>query len=323
MMITEDHKSEKNVSVIIVNHNVKDDLEKCLGSLRKQEMPLEVFVVDNASSDASLEMLQSSYSDWSSLKVICNKDNVGFARANNQVISMCSGKYVLLLNPDTVVKDKSLEKMADYLEANPDVGMVGPRLIDADGHVQVSCDRKWTMMRTLLWRAMPYRLSGLIYKNRMEKIYKDPDNQVGWILGAAIMIRNSLLQELKGLDENFFLAADDTADLCKRAQRKGYKSVYYPKAEIIHYGGKSTLEVRPFALLMAYQGHIYYCKKQYGLSSGFIMRITLFAVSLVKMIITALALVCGKKTFKGLFLSHLYIVRKLLFISVPNVRTEV
>lgn len=306
------------VSVIIVSYNVKNELRDCLASLEAESVSKEIFVVDNDSTDGTSLMLEGDFGHCTSLAVICNDANMGFAKASNQAIPLCSGRYVLLLNPDTIVQKGALRKMADHLREHESVGIVAPRLIREDGSTQVSCDTHWGFLRTLIWRVLPWRLADRLYKRRLKRFEGEGGRHVTWVLGAAMMIRASVLKKLRGLDENYFLAADDSADLCQRCLEEGYTVTYYSDAVVVHLGGRSTVDVWSFGLMKAYEGHLYYCRKHYGPAPALLMRVVLFLASLAKAAVTGVAVLVGRKGMRKTFAAHWFASRKVLFMSIPR-----
>jgi len=309
--------SEPRISIIIVSFNTKDALKECLNRLRKVEVPIEVFVVDNNSKDGTCDMLRNDFGEWPALKVIYNKNNVGFTRASNQPIPLCSGEYVLFLNPDTIVKPGTLEELAAFLDVHPDVGIVGPKLVYNDGTLQISCGRSWELSHIILWHLLPVRISQSIFRRSCARWARYEQKNVRWILGACLMTRRELLLEIGGFDENFFLSADDAADLCLRFIKKGYRVIYYPKAEVVHLGGVSYKHIRAFALLNVYRGHIYFVKKYYGVVHASMLKVMLSLLSIVKGL-SALIMGAFNAQYRLLGKVHLETALKTLIMSIPN-----
>jgi len=239
-----------DVSVVIVSWNVAKLLADCLDSLMRtsQGLTLEVWVVDNASSDNSVEMLRTRY-PW--VRLIANEDNRGFARANNQAIQQTRGRFVLILNPDTVVRDGAIQTLIQFLEEHADVGMVGPRLLDAEGNLGMMCARRFYSLSAALWvdalrfDALP-SIGPRIFRRLMCPYDYCKVQDVEAISGAAMLVRRELLQDLDGFGDVFLHSGEDV-DLCDRVRAAGWRICYTPEASIIHLGGRSTVQasVRP------------------------------------------------------------------------------
>jgi GT2 family glycosyltransferase len=229
------------LSVIVVNWNVRDLLEDCLHSLYAQMlMPREfweVIVVDNDSADGSTEMVRERFP---TAILLHNHENVGFGKANNQAFRICHGEYILLLNPDTVVLDHAVDRLLEMMEANPELGVLGCRLINADGSFQ-----RWTggslpnLPNITCHFLFAYKLLPASILPPSLYLENDPkhDLEVGWVSGACMLLRREALGGTI-FDERFFLYGEDL-DLCDRLARDNWKVVYTPRVQIIHYDGRS------------------------------------------------------------------------------------
>lgn len=205
------------VSVIIVSYNTAHFTAACLESLRAAYGEKEIFVVDNASTDGSGEIIESQFPD---VHLIKNERNVGFGAANNQALSYARGEYVIFLNPDTVVKPDTIEKAVAYMASHPHVGVAGGRILNPDGTEQES---------------ISYRYPGEKYASGETKGLA---GRIACVLGAFMIARKNILDEIKGFDEDFFLYGEDE-DLCWRIREKGYEVGFIPEAEVYHWGGMS------------------------------------------------------------------------------------
>ncbi|MFQ3550181.1 MAG: glycosyltransferase family 2 protein [Armatimonadota bacterium] len=229
------------VSFIIVNYNTEELIVECISSIYKycNDLQFEIIVVDNASLDNSVDKIKNSFSD---VKIIESKTNLGFARANNKAAKIANGKYLILLNPDTSLTKNAIQRMVNFLEKNDNIGIIGPKLVDANGTTQISSFGFFPSITECLIRAFR------IYKffpnlSISKKFLIKPDGnkeitEVSHLLGACFVIKKDFFSELKGFDERFFLFLEET-DLCKRVLQKQKKIVYYTKSEIIHYGEQS------------------------------------------------------------------------------------
>jgi N-acetylglucosaminyl-diphospho-decaprenol L-rhamnosyltransferase len=229
------------LSVIVVNWNVRDLLRDCLRSLHEQMlMPMdtwELIVVDNNSRDGSAEMIRR---EFPSALLLANSENLGFGKANNQALAFCHGKYILLLNPDTVVLDHAVDRMVHILEVRRDVAALGCRLQNADGFFQ-----RWTGGSPPNWPNVICHFL-MIYRVLPARILPPPlyletepaeDTEVGWVSGACMLLRREALGD-RIFDDRFFMYGEDL-DLCDRLARTGWKVVYTPVARIVHYEGRS------------------------------------------------------------------------------------
>ena len=220
-----------DLSIIILSFNTKKLLQECLKALRNDD---EVIVVDNASSDGSAEMVKK---DFPKVKLIKNKKNLGFAKANNQGIRRAQGEYYLLLNSDTQVKPGSLNKLIQFAKKEPEVGIIGARLINPDDSVQPSIYHFPT-----LWRAI--REYWLGQKGVYEKYSPQGRKavEVEAVTGAAMLIPRKTIEKVGLLDERYFMYFEDL-DYCRRVRLVGFKVFYLPTAGILHHHGKSAEKV--------------------------------------------------------------------------------
>ncbi|WP_430010163.1 glycosyltransferase family 2 protein [Methylophaga lonarensis] len=244
------------LSIIIVNWNVSELLKNCLHSVYAQSLlpaeQFEVFVVDNASADDSVEMVRTHFPQ---VHLVANEENVGFGRANDQVLSECQGEFVLLLNPDTVVIDHAIDKLLEHIQGMPDVAVMGCRLLNLDGSLQRwtggAYPDLWNVARHYLFldKLIPakYRPASL-YLNR--DIQSDED--VDWISGAVMMLRKSALDGYI-FNEKFFMYGEDM-ECCHRLKLKGWRIVYSPVCSVIHIQGASMKKQQGEILLSSLKG---------------------------------------------------------------------
>lgn len=254
------------LSIVIVNYNVEHFLEQCLFSVRKAiaNIEAEVYVVDNNSVDGSLKMLAEKFPE---VKVIANKDNVGFSRANNQAIRVSTGEYVLLLNPDTVVEDDTFTKTIEFMDTHPDAGGLGVKMVDGKGRFLPESKRGLPTPATAF-----YKMFGLAklfpHSKRFARYYlghldNDEVNEVEILSGAFMLMRRETLDKCGLLDETFFMYGEDI-DLSYRIILAGYKNYYYPKTRIIHYKGESTKKTSVNYVLVFYKAMEIFVKKHFA-----------------------------------------------------------
>jgi GT2 family glycosyltransferase len=233
--------SAVDLSIIIVNWNVRDTLRECLLSVRR-ELRLasdrcEIHVVDNASSDGSVDMLRAEFPE---VRLRANTENVGFARANNQALPQCTGRYLLALNPDTVVQEAAIDRMLAFMEQHPEVGVLGCRLVNSDFSFQRAAGGAFPTLARLAWnylflnKLLPRRLAPAALF--LEDDVRD-DRDLDWVSGAAMMIRRSAVDDAI-FDETFFMFGEDM-ELCERVRRRGLRVVQTGVATIVHHHGRS------------------------------------------------------------------------------------
>lgn len=234
-----------DLSIIIVNYNTKDFLKKCLESLqpvvRKTSFRTEIIIVDNSSSDDSLQFLNSL--NWPNLKVIASKKNLGFAKANNLAIKKSSGRYILFLNPDTIVQKDTLKTMIKFMEENPKVGAATCRVELTDGQLDQACHRGFPTA----WNAFCYfsGLGKLFPKSKIFAGYSlsylplDKIHEIDASAGAFLIVRREAGELLDWFNEDYFWYGEDL-DFCYRLKQKGWKIMFVPTTKIIHYKGVAS-----------------------------------------------------------------------------------
>ncbi|MBU1131155.1 glycosyltransferase family 2 protein [Patescibacteria group bacterium] len=227
---------EIDLTVIIVGWKVKDSLKNCLVSIFQEtsKINLEVIVVDNASCDETVEMVAE---DFPKVALISNLHNRGFARAVNQGLKQARGRYVLLLNPDTIIVDQALDRMAAFMDSRPEAGIAGCRLLNGDKSLQPSV-RKFPSFWGQL--AMMFKLHHLIKLNSylMTGFNYQKEGEVDQVMGAFFMINRKVMETIGLFDEQYHLWFEEV-DYCFRAKKHGFKVIYTPQAQIIHLGGQS------------------------------------------------------------------------------------
>ena len=228
-----------DLSILIVNYNGREYLENCLNSVYRQthRVSFEIIFVDNHSSDNSAEIVKTKFPK---VKIIQNRENLGFDKANNQGLNIYQGKYALLLNNDTITRDGSFDKMVEFMERNPQAGACGPKLLNTDGTPQ----HQGGLFARQFWRS------------------KVP-TKVDYVLGACLLVRREAIDKVGGLDENFFFSNDDL-DWCRRIRKAGWDIYFVPGAEVIHAGGFTTRRFKEKLFVEGFRGGLYFCKKHYG-----------------------------------------------------------
>ncbi len=233
------------LSVVIVSWNVCEDLRECLRSLvlgakcGLQGSEIEVIVVDNASTDGTVEMVEREFPQ---VNLLVNPQNFGYTKANNIGIKHSRGKYILLLNPDTIVHQGALQALIECAESHPEAGIIGAKLLNSDGSVQRSArsfpDIGAGLFRnTFLGRLFPN--NPFVRRYLLTDFSYDKFREVDWVSGAAMLVRRELIERIGGLDERFWAYCEDV-DLCWRAWQAGYKVLFCPNAVITHKVGRSS-----------------------------------------------------------------------------------
>jgi GT2 family glycosyltransferase len=227
------------VSVIILNFNHKYFPKLAVEALEKSktDFPFEIIVVDNASSDRESMDFLEKVSAEGRITLIKSPKNVGFGAGNNLGARIAQGEFLFLHNPDVTVNNDSIQKMADYMEKNPDIGILGPKLVYSSGKVQESCRRLMSFSDLVLNRTFLGRLP--VFKKRVSKyLMEDFDHNkiqdVDLLTGAAMMIRRNVFEKVGGFDKRYFLFMEDF-DLCREIRGAGKRIVYYPEVTLEHY----------------------------------------------------------------------------------------
>lgn len=273
-------ESPIHVSVIIVSWNVASLLRNCLESLKRaQESAIsagttwEIIVVDSASKDETVALLKQEYPEVS---LFAQQENVGFTRGNNIGLAAARGCYLLLLNPDTEVCGDAIQQMVRFLEAHPQVGIVGPHTLNTDGSTQSS--RRRFLNRRLLFLESTWLQSWAPQRWFAEFYVSDPPDaatlEVDWVQGSALMARRAVYEQIGGLDEQFVMYFEEQ-DWCRRAKARGWQIWYLGDAKIIHHGGKSSDQIGAFKHIHYQRSRIHYARKYYGETFAVLLRIYL------------------------------------------------
>ena len=241
-----------DISIVIANWNGEKVVGNCLRALELQSgaLVVEIIVVDNASSDGSVQLIREKHP---STVLLCEKHNHGFARANNIGIEKSQGKYICLLNSDVIVEKDCLQKMLAYMKRNPDVGIAGPRILNMDLTIQQSCRR--------LPRLYDLFLEAFYLKRDTMKSYEGRGAiDVGVLSGCFLFIRRRALNQVGAFDERFYFYSEDV-DLCRRYKAAGWSIRYYPGASIIHLGGASTAAYPEVYFIQMVKAKLQYWRK--------------------------------------------------------------
>lgn len=254
-----------DISIIIVNYNSKEITKSCIHSIINNTLDIsyEIIVVDNASKDSSCEYLREFFP---SLKIIANVENFGFAKANNQGISIAKGTYILLLNSDTIVLDDCLKKTMKFAEGVADVGVIGCKVLNRDRTLQYSCYRNPGFVSELIFFS-----KGIVkdfwdpatWWKYMQYWDHDSTRDVDCISGCFLMIKKEVVDKIGYIDENYFMYYEDS-DFCRRVKNAGLKVKYYPNSRIIHLRGLSGDKTNFSTLKQCFASACYYISKYQG-----------------------------------------------------------
>lgn len=276
------------ISVIIVSWNVGELLRRCLASIYTSRaatptLELEVLVVDNASTDGTVAMVRSEFPE---VRLVVNSTNLGFAAANNQGMRLAEGNYVMLLNPDTEVRGDAIGRMASYLDERPRVGMVGPKLLNSDGTIQSSRRRFPTLATAFVESTVLQRYVPKSPVLRRYYFLDRPDNstqEVDWLVGACLMVRREVIQQVGMLDESFFMYSEEL-DWCYRIGKAGWSIVYLPQAEVVHHYGQSSEKDLPHRHIHFNMSKYRFFRKHYGVLCAELLRVFILGTYLFQMV---------------------------------------
>ena len=315
------------LSIIIVNYNVKYFLAHCLLSVlyASKNSQVEVFVVDNMSQDGSVEMVKEKF-PW--VKLIANEENVGFAKANNQAVELSTGKYILYLNPDTIVPEDCFEKCIAYMDAHEKVGALGCRLIDGKGIFLPESKRGFPTAQAAFFKisglSSIFKKSTFFNQYHLGFLSEHETNEVDVLVGCFMFCRKTVIDEVGSFDEEYFMYGEDI-DLSYKIKQAGFGNVYFPETTVIHYKGESTKKGSLNYVKMFYQAMIIFAKKHFKNSQkGLFVMLIQFAIYLRAMLafVTRIfSLVKLPLIDAGLLLSSL-MTMKILWIKNIKVDTQ-
>lgn len=261
----------RKLSIIIVSWNVCKNLLECITSILQNapSCSYEVILVDNDSKDDVVAVVRSTFPE---VVVIENDENLGFATANNQGIKRSQGQYIFLLNPDTIVHKNSLDALIKFLERNDGVGACGPRLLNKDGTIQRSV-RRFPSYQGALYRFTFLKYFKIFKNSYRSWLMRDFDHKsqrdVDQLMGAALLVKKSIIDKIGGFDENFFMYYEEI-DLCYRIKHNGWRIVFLPQACITHLGGRSSQQIPVAKRIMMLRSLLKYFRKNHGIGITFI-----------------------------------------------------
>jgi GT2 family glycosyltransferase len=313
------------LSIIVVNYNVKYFLEHCLLSVFRacEGLEAEVFVVDNASTDGSVEMVRARFPQ---AILMANTDNVGFAKANNQAVAVARGAYILYLNPDTILPEDALQKCYTYMQAHPEAGALGCRLVDGKGAFLPESKRGFPSAAVAFYKISG--LSGLFPRSRRFNQYhlgflsEHETHTVDVLVGCFMFCRKLVIDTVGSFDETYFMYGEDI-DLSYRIKQAGYENVYFPETTVIHYKGESTKKGSLNYVRMFYLAMIIFAKKHFSSSQKqafvFLIQCAIYVRALLALVIRVFNIIKLPLLDAGIMLLALWSMKQLW---VTQVKTE-
>ncbi len=289
------------LSIVIVNYNVKEFLTQCLDSIFKSQTQYnyEVIVVDNSSRDSGRDEICSTFKD---ITWIDNSENVGFGRANNQGFSHAKGVYTLILNPDTVLQEDTLEKCISYLLAHPEVGGLGIKGLDGSGQFLPESKRALPTPLVALWKitglSAIFPKSSVFARYHLGHLSPEENHEVDILVGCFMMVPTQLLLSVGGFDPQYFMYGEDI-DLSYELQKTGHKNIYFSDSQIIHYKGESTKRGSLNYVRMFYKAMVLFAKKQFTGSSAAAYSLLIYLGIYLRATLAIVARL-GKSTFTPL-----------------------
>jgi len=279
------------LSICIVTYQAREFLEQCLHSIyaNPPERDFEIIVVDNGSTDGTQDMLAARFLQ---VLLIVNPSNAGFAAPMNQALHLARGECLLLLNPDTLIHPQAFDCLLAFLEAHPEAGICGPKVLNTNGTLQKPCRRG----EPTPWAVVSYftGLSALFPHSRffggylMSYMGEDETHPVAGVSGSCMLIRRAVVEQIGYLDERFFAYQEDS-DYCLRARQAGWKVYYVPTAQITHYGGKGGSGVQPFRSIIEWHRSYYlYYRKNLAVNYFFLLNWLFYGLMFVKLIFALL-----------------------------------
>ncbi len=280
-----------DLSVVIVNYQTFELTKNTINSILEYDYPFsyEIFVVDNASTDDSLQRLEDYFKD--KVKFIASAENNGFAAGNNQALRQAEGKYQLLLNSDTIVWQDTLTDIYEYMEGNPDVGACGCRVILEDGELDKACKRSFPNVKNSFFRLFHIPTNSKDDDYNLTDLPDDEIYEIDCLTGAFMFMRKDALDEVGLLDETFFMYGEDI-DLCYRIKHGGWKIVYYGKSKITHLKGASSKKQKSKLIYEFYRAMYIYYKKHHASESFFLVNWVVYL---------GIAFLCILKLFLNIF----------------------
>jgi GT2 family glycosyltransferase len=291
------NKPAPDLSICIVTYQGKDLLKACLHSIYENTnqdasfpCSFEIIITDNGSTDGTVEMLRAEFQE---VQTIVNDQNLGYTAPMNQALRRGNGRYLLQLNPDTLVLPGALDRLVRYLDGHPDVGICGPKVLNPDGSLQKPCrrgdPRPWAVLSYFSGLSKRFPKSRFFGEYLMSYLDEDQTHPVAGVSGSCMLIRRAVIEQIGYLDELFFAYQED-ADFCFRARQANWLVVYYPEAQIIHYGGLGGSRVEPYRSIFQWHRSYYlYYRKTFAKDYFFLLNWLYYLAMLLKLLFALLA----------------------------------
>lgn len=263
------------ISIVVLSWNTKKLLRDCLNSLNESltgNLTVEVIVVDNASNDGSIEMIKKEFPE---IRLIMNKENLGYGKGNNVGINAAKGSQVMILNSDTLVKKGTVEKLSNFLDDNKQTAIVGPKLLNIDNTPQANCGRFPGLFISFVMLYCEHLGLGRLVRWSPQK-----SQPVDWLMGAAFMARNEVFEKVDGFDKNIFMYMEEV-EWFYRAKKAGFSAYFLKEAEVIHLGRGSSKSGKTEPILNIYRGIIYFFKKHKSVPEQVILLFLLKLIALL------------------------------------------
>lgn len=291
-----------SLSICIVTYQARDYLRDCLNSLyaHAPNGEYEIIVVDNHSTDGTIETLECQFPQ---VQLIKNPTNNGFTAPMNQALRQAQGQYLLQLNPDTIVHDQALNQLIQFMQSHPKVGICGPKVLNTDGSLQKPCRRgestPWAVITYFLGLSSLFPKSKLFGGYLMNYLDEDEINEVDGVAGSCMLLRREVIDQIGYLDERFFAYQED-ADFCFQARQAGWKVYYVPTAQITHYGGQGGSRVQPYRSIFEWhRSYWLYYRKNLAANYFFLLNWLYYLAMLVKLALALLSNLVRKEKFAG------------------------
>lgn len=295
-------ESKVDVSICTVTFQARDLLRDCLVSLpaSMRRINWEVIVVDNHSQDGTVEMLRAEFSD---VKVLENEGNLGYTLPMNQALREAKGRYLVQLNPDTVVLPGALDRLVSFMDGHPEAGICTPKVLNRDGTLQKQCRRSaggpWDAFTYFSGLAKRYPHSRRFAGYLMTYLDEDEINEVEAVSGSCMVIRRELINDIGYLDELFFAYQED-ADFCFRARQAGWRIYYVPEAQIVHYGGQGGSKVEVYRSIYQWHRSYYlYYRKHLARDYFFLFNWLYYGLMGARLALTLVATMLRKEKYAG------------------------
>ena len=289
------------VSICILTYQARDYLRQCLQSLAENTaLEYEVIVLDNGSQDQVAEMVEQ---EFPGVRLIQNQSNEGYTKPMNQAMRVGTGRYLCQLNPDTIILPGAIDRLVDFMDNHPEVGICGPKVLNRDLTLQKPCrrgeSRPWAVITYITGLARLFPKSPLFGQYLMSYMDEDQTHPVAGVAGSCMLIRKEVVEQIGYMDEQFFAYQED-ADYCLRAHQAGWEVYYMPEAQIIHYGGMGGSRVEPYRSIFEWHRSYYlFFKKHYAREYFFLFNFVYYVLMFIKLSLALLVNFLRKDKFAG------------------------